>query len=32
MQNGDAALPSIIPVGHGQLVKTLITLEPNCIF
>ena len=23
MQNGDEALPSIRPAGHGQLVKTL---------
>ena len=29
MQNGDEALPSISPDGCGQLVKMLLTLEPN---
>ena len=27
MQNGDVALLSISPAGHGQSVKMLITLE-----
>ena len=32
MQNGDAALQSIIFAGQGILVKMLITLEPHHIF
>ena len=32
MQTGDKALANISPAGHGQLVKMLITLEPNGIF
>ena len=28
MRNGNEALLSISPVGHGQSVKMLITLEP----
>ena len=28
----DEGLLSTIPAGCGQLVKMLITLEPNCIF
>ena len=32
MQNGDETLLSISPVGHGQLVKTLINLELHRIF
>ena len=32
MQNGDEALPSIIPASRIQLVKILITVEPRGIF
>ena len=32
MQNGDEASPRISPNGRGQLVKMLITLEPDGIF
>ena len=32
MHNGDEALQSISLAGHGQLVKMLITLEPNVYF
>ena len=32
MQNGDEALPSIIPAGGGHTVKVLTTLELHDIF
>ena len=32
MQNGDESLPSTSPSVRGQLVKTLITLEPYSMF
>ena len=32
MQNGEVASSSISMAGRGQLVKMLITLEPNGIF